>query len=53
MTVTADPRLLARFDAAANQWRIADGIHRVALGRSAGDLVMTADARVTPRLFGT
>ena len=38
VTVTADPRLLARFDGKANQWRIAAGTHHVALGRSAGDL---------------
>jgi beta-glucosidase len=51
-TVTADPRLLARFDSAAARWRIAEGAHRVAVGRSASDLVLTADAALTPRLFG-
>jgi beta-glucosidase len=42
VTVTADPRLLARFDAGANQWRISNGTYRVALGKSASDLVLTA-----------
>ena len=52
VTVTADPRLLARFDGTAGQWRIAAGPHRVALGRSAGDLVLTAEAPLTARVFG-
>jgi beta-glucosidase len=50
--ITADPRLLARFDAGAGQWRISNGVHRVALGKSAGDLVLTAEAPMTSRLFG-
>jgi beta-glucosidase len=33
MTLTADPRLLARYDGAAGQWHIAEGTHRIALGR--------------------
>jgi beta-glucosidase len=52
VTLTADPRLLARFDGAANQWRIADGAHEVALGKSAGELVLTGRADLTGRLFG-
>ena len=52
VTVTADPRLLAKFDGKAGQWRIAAGIHRVALGKSAGDLVLTAEAPLTARAFG-
>jgi beta-glucosidase len=50
--VTADPRLLARFDGNAGQWRIAAGTHRVALGKSAGDLVLTAEASLRARVFG-
>jgi beta-glucosidase len=53
VTLTADPRLLAQFDGAANQWRITDGIHEVALGKSASDLVLTGSAKLTGRLFGT
>ena len=33
VTVTADPRLLARFDPAAGRWRITGGTYRVAVGR--------------------
>jgi beta-glucosidase len=52
VTVTADPRLLARFDGKAGRWRIAAGTYRVALGRSAGDLVATAVAPLAKRAFG-
>jgi beta-glucosidase len=52
VTVTADPRLLARFDATAGQWRIAEGTHQVALGRSASDLELKAGTTLTSRLFG-
>jgi beta-glucosidase len=52
VTLTADPRLLARFDGAANQWRITDDAHEVALGKSAGELVLTGRANLTGRLFG-
>src|SRR5690606_8824731 len=52
VALTADPRLLARFDGAANQWRITDGMHEVALGRSATDLMLTGSANLTGRLFG-
>jgi beta-glucosidase len=38
LTLAADPRLLARFDAGRDQWRIADGAHAVAIGKSANDL---------------
>lgn len=50
--LVADPRLLARFDGDAGQWRIVEGTHRVALGRSAGDLVLTADVHLAGRPFG-
>jgi beta-glucosidase len=50
--VTADPRLVARFDPATARWRIAEGARRVAVGKSAGDLVLTADALLATRLFG-
>jgi beta-glucosidase len=53
VTVTAEPRLLARLEAGAEQWRIATGTYRVALGKSANDLVLTGSARLTSRLFGT
>jgi beta-glucosidase len=53
VTVTADPRLLARFDGKAGQWRIAKGSYRVALGKSADDLALTAEAPLEARLFGS
>jgi beta-glucosidase len=54
LTMKADPRLLARFDGknGLGQWRITDGTYRVALGKSAGDLVLTAEAPLTARAFG-
>jgi beta-glucosidase len=52
VTVTADPRLLARFDGDTGQWRIAAGTYRVALGKSAADLVLTAEVSLTARRFG-
>jgi beta-glucosidase len=52
VTVTADPRLLARYDGTAGQWRIAAGRHRVALARSAGDEQASAEVELTGRTFG-
>jgi beta-glucosidase len=52
VTVTADPRLLARYDAEAGQWHIAEGTHRIALGKAADDLVLSAEAQLTERRFG-
>jgi beta-glucosidase len=51
VTITADPRLLARFDGKAGRWRIAGGAHRVAFGKSAGDLVLTAEVPLTARVW--
>jgi hypothetical protein len=48
----ADPRMLARFDGAAAQWRVSGGKHGVALGRSARELVLRAETTLTGRLFG-
>jgi beta-glucosidase len=53
VTVTADPRLLARFDAQAARWRIAQGSHQIAVGKTADDSVLTAEATLTGRLFGS
>jgi beta-glucosidase len=52
VTVAADPRLLARYDAEAGQWRVAGGTHRVALGRAADDLVLAAEVQLSERRFG-
>ena len=53
VTVTADPRLLARFDTQAAQWHIAQGSHQIAVGKAADNLVLTVEARLTERLFGS
>jgi beta-glucosidase len=50
--LTADPRLLARFDAKAGKWSIAGGTYRLALGKSAGGLELKAETPLAPRLFG-
>lgn len=52
VTVTADPRLLARFDDEARQWRIEGGSYEVALAKSAGAPVLTAQTQLGSRLFG-
>jgi beta-glucosidase len=54
VTITADPRLVARFDGknGLGQWHITEGTYRVALAKSAGDLVFTAAASLTARVFG-
>ncbi|MDT3684384.1 MAG: glycoside hydrolase family 3 C-terminal domain-containing protein [Pseudorhodoplanes sp.] len=52
VTLTADPRLLARFDGAAGRWRIAEGSYRIALGKSAEALLLNAEVQLESRLFG-
>ena len=52
VTIKADPRLLARFDGKAGKWTIADGTHRVAVGKSAADLILKGDTSLTARQFG-
>jgi beta-glucosidase len=52
VTVTADPRLLARFDGKAQQWRITSGAYKIALAKSAAAPVLTAEAQLSSRLFG-
>ena len=46
VTITADRRLLARFDGPdgiTGSWRMAEGTYQVAVGKSAHDPVLTAD----------
>lgn len=52
VVLTADPRLLARFDGAEGRWRIAEGEHAVAAGSSAGELALGGTAGLDGRLFG-
>jgi len=58
VTVTADPRLLARYDSQAGQagqagqWRITEGTYQVALGPAADMLRLTAEPALEGVLFG-
>jgi beta-glucosidase len=53
VTMTADPRLLARYDGHAGRWHVTGGHFSVALGKSADNLVLTADVILSERLFGS
>jgi beta-glucosidase len=53
VTVSADPRLLARFDGKTGQWRIAGGTYKIALSKSAEAPVLSAETRLQARLFGS
>lgn len=53
VSVTADPRLLARFDGRAGRWRIAGGAHQVAVGKEAGAWEMTGETQLEERSFGS
>ncbi len=43
VTATIDPRLLARFDTGAGDWKIAPGRYTVEAGANAGDLSLTTE----------
>ncbi len=51
VTLKADPRLLARFDAKAQQWRLEGGNYKVVVARSADAPVLAAEPAVSARLF--
>lgn len=51
VTVTADPRLLADFDAALPGWRVREGNYAVALGSAAGDFKLQGEAAVSARVL--
>jgi beta-glucosidase len=51
VSIQADPRLLARYDGAEQCWRIAPGLHAVAVGASATDPGLTAEVELTGRVF--
>jgi beta-glucosidase len=53
VTVTADPRVLARFDDQARQWRITEGAYQVALGCAADSLGLAAETVLHGALFGS
>ena len=46
VTVTADPRLLADFDTAAHNWRLAAGAYRVSVGASVADTAISGEAQL-------
>jgi beta-glucosidase len=52
VTLTADRRLLARFDGAAGGWRVAGGTYRVAVGRAAGVLDLAGETTLAEATFG-
>ncbi|MNX86089.1 Thermostable beta-glucosidase B [compost metagenome] len=52
ITLTIDPRLLARFDAKAGRWRLSAGTYRLAVGKNAGEVASAADMTLAPRLMG-
>ena len=49
VTLTVDPRLLATWDEAGKQWRIAGGDYRVMLGHSSRDISKTATVSIPAR----
>jgi len=51
VTLTADRRLLARFDEKAHAWRIPTGRYEVALGSSAADLGARAEVTLPAASF--
>ncbi|HJR90299.1 MAG TPA: fibronectin type III-like domain-contianing protein, partial [Aeromicrobium sp.] len=52
VTVTADPRLLARFDGNAGHWHIAAGTYKVAVGKNAEHFVLETQVSLGDRQFG-
>ncbi|EQB32773.1 beta-glucosidase family protein [Sphingobium ummariense] len=49
VTMTVDPRLIARFDEAGRQWRLDGGRYALAVGRFAGDALLKGAATLTPQ----
>jgi beta-glucosidase len=49
-TITADPRLLARYDVSAPGWRVQGGRYGLGVGAHAGDLRLAGEATLAARL---
>jgi beta-glucosidase len=49
VTLTADARVLANFDAKANRWNLTGGDYQVAVGASSADLALKGAAKVKAR----
>jgi beta-glucosidase len=52
VTLTDDPRLLARYDGSTGRCRITQGTYRVALARVLKTWLLTAEIALVARLFG-
>jgi beta-glucosidase len=46
VSMAVEPRMLARFDAPNQRWVLPPGTYRVAVGRSAANLLLTGEAFV-------
>ena len=53
VTLTADPRLLARFDGGVGQWRITEGTYTVAIGKAADTLDLTGQTSLKEAFLGS
>jgi beta-glucosidase len=53
VTISADPRLLARFVGDAGRWHIAEGVYHVGLGATAGAIELNAEAELDEVFFGS
>ena len=47
VSVVADPRLLASFDQTAHAWKLPAGLYKADVGRFAGDVVLTGNAKLS------
>jgi beta-glucosidase len=52
VTLTADRRLLARYDGDASQWHITAGTYDIAVGNAANDMNLTGNADIEEQRFG-
>lgn len=53
VTLTADRRLLARFDGTAGRWHVTAGTYEVAVGKAADALELTGDTTLAEARFGS
>jgi beta-glucosidase len=53
VTLTADRRLLARFDGDAGQWHIAPGTYKVGIGKAADEVELTRETVLEEARFGS
>jgi beta-glucosidase len=53
ITLKADPRVLAQFEIASKQWRVAPGTYAVAVSHSAGDDALRGSATLTGASIGS